>query len=209
MLRFFVFLLFALALNAAQNTRTLGLESFLGGNAGEKGEIELAKIRIENLKAMKKELEDEARALAQKAKENEPVFVDANSDEVAVLLEQIASLKNQIHALKNANATEMPQEPKNTQGVYLSTDEIVSLPQQEAKKDDLNLLKNACDANDGDACNNLALLTNKKELFEKACELNSALGCANLSILLLGEDEKKAELLTIKACSLGDKSSCK
>ena len=172
MLRFFLFFIFAVVLNAAQNQRTLGLESFLGGNAGEKGEIELAKIRIENLKAMKKELEEEARALAIKKQQQAPVYVDIDDPQVGELLAQIASLKSQIQDLKNADAT-TTQELKNTQGTYLSTDEIVNLSQKpDLKKYNLNSLKNACDDDDGDACNNLALLTNKKELFEKACELN-------------------------------------
>ena len=84
---------------AEKNASTLGLESFLGGQAGEAGEIELAKIRIANLLAQKAELEREARELEAKRKERAANLVSADSPEVIALLKQIAELKAQIAKL--------------------------------------------------------------------------------------------------------------
>lgn len=90
-------------LGAEKNASTLGLESFLGGEAGETGEIELAKIRIANLLAQKAELEREARELEAKRKERAVNLVSADSPEVIALLKQIAELKAQIAKLSAEN----------------------------------------------------------------------------------------------------------
>ena len=91
-------------LGAEKNASTLGLESFLGGQAGEAGEIELAKIRIANLLAQKAELEREARELEAKRKERAANLVSADSPEVIALLKQIAELKAQIAKLSAENS---------------------------------------------------------------------------------------------------------
>lgn len=90
-------------LGAEKNASTLGLESFLGGEAGEAGEIELAKIRIANLLAQKAELEREAVELEAKRKERAANLVSADSPEVIALLKQIAELKAQIAKLSAEN----------------------------------------------------------------------------------------------------------
>ena len=89
---------------AEKNASTLGLESFLGGEAGEAGEIELAKIRIANLLAQKAELEREAAELEAKRKERAANLVSADDPEVIALLKQIAELKAQIAKLSAENA---------------------------------------------------------------------------------------------------------
>ena len=89
---------------AEKNASTLGLESFLGGQAGEAGEIELAKIRIANLLAQKAELEREAAELEAKRKEREANLVSADDPEVIALLKQIAELKAQIAKLSAENS---------------------------------------------------------------------------------------------------------
>ena len=91
---------------AEKNASTLGLESFLGGEAGEAGEIELAKLRIANLLAQKAELEREAAELEAKRKEREANLVSADDPEVIALLKQIDELKAQIAKLRAENATE-------------------------------------------------------------------------------------------------------
>lgn len=91
-------------LGAEKNASTLGLESFLGGEAGEAGEIELAKIRIANLLAQKAELEREARELEAKRKERAANLVSADNPEVIALLKQIAELKAQIAKLSAENS---------------------------------------------------------------------------------------------------------
>ena len=83
---------------------TLGLESFLGGQAGEAGEIELAKIRIANLLAQKAELEREAAELEAKRKERAANLVSADDPEVISLLKQITELKAQIAKLSAENS---------------------------------------------------------------------------------------------------------
>ena len=93
-------------LGAEKNASTLGLESFLGGEAGEAGEIELAKIRIANLLAQKAELEREAAELEAKRKERAANLVSADSPEVIALLKQIAELKAQIAKLSAENTAE-------------------------------------------------------------------------------------------------------
>ena len=93
-------------LGAEKNASTLGLESFLGGEAGEAGEIELAKIRIANLLAQKAELEREARELEAKRKEYEANLVSADSPEVIALLKQIDELKAQIAELSAESSSE-------------------------------------------------------------------------------------------------------
>ena len=90
---------------AEKNASTLGLESFLGGQAGEAGEIELAKIRIANLLAQKAELEREARELEAKRKERAANLVSADSPEVIALLKQIDELKAQIAKLSAENSS--------------------------------------------------------------------------------------------------------
>lgn len=90
---------------AEKNASTLGLESFLGGEAGEAGEIELAKIRIANLLAQKAELEREAAQMEAKRKEYEANLVSADSPEVIALLKQIAELKAQIAKLSAENSS--------------------------------------------------------------------------------------------------------
>ena len=91
-------------LGAEKNASTLGLESFLGGEAGEAGEIELAKIRIANLLAQKAELEREAAELEAKRKERAANLVSADSPEVIALLKQIDELKAQIAKLRAENS---------------------------------------------------------------------------------------------------------
>lgn len=91
---------------AEKNASTLGLESFLGGQAGEAGEIELAKIRIANLLAQKAELEREAAELEAKRKERAANLVSADSPEVIALLKQIDELKAQIAELRAENSAE-------------------------------------------------------------------------------------------------------
>ena len=97
-------------LGAEKNASTLGLESFLGGETGEAGEIELAKIRIANLLAQKAELEREAAELEAKRKERAANLVSADSPEVIALLKQIAELKAQIAKLSAENSAENSSE---------------------------------------------------------------------------------------------------
>ena len=115
-------------LGAEKNASTLGLESFLGGQAGEAGEIELAKIRIANLLAQKAELEREAAEMEAKRKEREANLVSADSPEVIALLKQIDELKAQIAKLRVENAAENSSEnassaitknPAELQGEYI------------------------------------------------------------------------------------------
>ena len=91
-------------LGAEKNASTLGLESFLGGEAGEAGEIELAKIRIANLLAQKAELEQQAAQMEAKRKERAANLVSADDPEVIALLKQIAELKAQIAKLSAENS---------------------------------------------------------------------------------------------------------
>ena len=91
-------------LGAEKNASTLGLESFLGGQAGEAGEIELAKIRIANLLAQKAELEQQAAQMEAKRKERAANLVSADSPEVIALLKQIAELTAQIAKLSAENS---------------------------------------------------------------------------------------------------------
>ena len=93
-------------LGAEKNASTLGLESFLGGQAGEAGEIELAKIRIANLLAQKAELEQQAAQMEAKRKERAANLVSADDPEVIALLKQIAELKAQIAKLSAENSAE-------------------------------------------------------------------------------------------------------
>ena len=93
-------------LGAEKNASTLGLESFLGGEAGEAGEIELAKIRIANLLAQKAELEQQAAQLEAKRKERAANLVSADDPEVIALLKQIDELKAQIAKLRAENSAE-------------------------------------------------------------------------------------------------------
>lgn len=114
-MRFFaIFVLFIALLFGAQNERTLGLESFLGGNAGQKGEIELAKIRIENLKAQKAELEARAAELERLKKEREPILVDIDDPQVSELLAQIAALKDEISRLSGSSDENAQNDTNNT-----------------------------------------------------------------------------------------------
>ena len=100
---------------AEKNASTLGLESFLGGEAGEAGEIELAKIRIANLLAQKAELEREAAQMEAKRKEYEANLVSADSPEVIALLKQIAELKAQIAKLSAENSAENSAKNSSTE----------------------------------------------------------------------------------------------
>ena len=100
---------------AEKNASTLGLESFLGGEAGEAGEIELAKIRIANLLAQKAELEREAAELEAKRKERAANLVSADSPEVIALLKQIAELKAQIAKLSAENSAGDSAENSSTE----------------------------------------------------------------------------------------------
>lgn len=102
-------------LGAEKNASTLGLESFLGGEAGEAGEIELAKIRIANLLAQKAELEREARELEAKRKERAANLVSADSPEVIALLKQIDELKAQIAKLSAENSAGNSVENSSTE----------------------------------------------------------------------------------------------
>ena len=121
--------LWVCCLGAEKNASTLGLESFLGGQAGEAGEIELAKIRIANLLAQKSELEREAAELEAKRKEREANLVSADSPEVIALLKQIAELKAQIAKLSAENAagnsgtenasSAITKNPAELQGEYI------------------------------------------------------------------------------------------
>ena len=102
-------------LGAEKNASTLGLESFLGGEAGEAGEIELAKIRIANLLTQKAELEREARELEAKRKERAANLVSADSPEVIALLKQIDELKAQIAKLSAENSAGDSAENSSTE----------------------------------------------------------------------------------------------
>ena len=114
---------------AEKNASTLGLESFLGGQAGEAGEIELAKIRIANLLAQKAELEQQAAQLEAKRKERAANLVSADSPEVIALLKQIAELKAQIAKLSAENSAKnsstenassaITKNPAELQGEYI------------------------------------------------------------------------------------------
>ena len=124
-----------------QNRSTLGLESYLGGDAGMAGEIELAKIRIENLKALKAELQAEAARLRKKANMEAPVYVSSDDPQVGELLAQISALKNEIvwitknsnmnssgnsnmNSSENSSKNSIAQkDPKSTQGVYIFGDD--------------------------------------------------------------------------------------
>ena len=102
-------------LGAEKNASTLGLESFLGGEAGEAGEIELAKIRIANLLAQKAELEQQAAQMEAKRKERAANLVSADSPEVIALLKQIAELKAQIAKLSAENTAENSAKNSSTE----------------------------------------------------------------------------------------------
>ena len=102
-------------LGAEKNASTLGLESFLGGQAGEAGEIELAKIRIANLLAQKAELEREAAQMEAKRKERAANLVSADDPEVIALLKQIAELKAQIAKLSAENTAENSAKNSSTE----------------------------------------------------------------------------------------------
>ena len=102
-------------LGAEKNASTLGLESFLGGQAGEAGEIELAKIRIANLLAQKAELEREAAELEAKRKERAANLVSADDPQVTLLLKQIAELKAQIAKLSAENTAENSAKNSSTE----------------------------------------------------------------------------------------------
>ena len=121
---------------AEKNASTLGLESFLGGETGEAGEIELAKIRIANLLAQKAELEQQAAELERegaeleaKRKERAANLVSADSPEVIALLKQIAELKAQIAKLRAENSagnssaenasSAITKNPAELQGEYI------------------------------------------------------------------------------------------
>lgn len=116
-------------LGAEKNASTLGLESFLGGEAGEAGEIELAKIRIANLLTQKAELEREAAQLEAKRKERAANLVSADSPEVIALLKQIDELKAQIAKLSAENSagnssaenasSAITKNPAELQGEYI------------------------------------------------------------------------------------------
>ena len=112
-------------LGAEKNASTLGLESFLGGEAGEAGEIELAKIRIANLLAQKAELEREAAQMEAKRKERAANLVSADDPEVIALLKQIDELKAQIAKLRAENASAenasstITKNPAELQGEYI------------------------------------------------------------------------------------------
>ena len=100
---------------AEKNASTLGLESFLGGQAGEAGEIELAKIRIANLLAQKAELEQQAAQMEAKRKERAANLVSADDPEVIALLKQIAELKAQIAKLSAENTAENSAKNSSTE----------------------------------------------------------------------------------------------
>ena len=102
-------------LGAEKNASTLGLESFLGGEAGEAGEIELAKIRIANLLAQKAELEQQAAQMEAKRKERAANLVSADDPEVIALLKQIAELKAQIAKLSAENTAENSAKNSSTE----------------------------------------------------------------------------------------------
>lgn len=110
---------------AEKNASTLGLESFLGGQAGEAGEIELAKIRIANLLAQKAALEREAELLEAKRKEREANLVSVDDPAVVALFEQIAKLKAQIAELSGADkgnsriSNTITKDTKDLQGEYI------------------------------------------------------------------------------------------
>ena len=110
---------------AEKNASTLGLESFLGGETGEAGEIELAKIRIANLLAQKAELEREAAQMEAKRKERAANLVSVDDPEVIALLKQIDELKAQIAKLRAENASAenasstITKNPAELQGEYI------------------------------------------------------------------------------------------
>ena len=107
---------------AETNASTLGLESFLGGETGEAGEIELAKIRIANLLAQKAKLEREARELEAKRKERAANLVSADSPEVIALLKQIDELKAQIAKLRAENSS--AENSRSSSAITKNTAEI-------------------------------------------------------------------------------------
>ena len=107
--------LWVCCLGAEKNASTLGLESFLGGQAGEAGEIELAKIRIANLLAQKAELEQQAAQMEAKRKERAANLVSADDPEVIALLKQIAELKAQIAKLSAENTAENSAKNSSTE----------------------------------------------------------------------------------------------
>ena len=109
---------------AEKNASTLGLESFLGGQAGEAGEIELAKIRIANLLAQKAELEREAAELEAKRKERAANLVSADSPEVIALLKQIAELKAQIAKLSAGNSAKNSSAENATSAITKNSAEL-------------------------------------------------------------------------------------
>ncbi|MFW5887876.1 MAG: TPR end-of-group domain-containing protein, partial [Bacteriovoracia bacterium] len=84
------------------------------------------------------------------------------------------------------------------------------------KKDAIKYLSMACDHENAEACNNLAVayynLKNMKKMqdsFKKACDLDLAPGCSNLAQYLRKNKQKpKAKKLYLKACKLGDKNAC-
>ena len=114
---------------AEKNASTLGLESFLGGETGEAGEIELAKSRIANLLVQKAELEREAAQIEAKRKERAANLGSADSPEVIALVKQIAELKAQIAKLSAENAAKnsstentssaITKNPAELQGEYI------------------------------------------------------------------------------------------
>ena len=203
MLRIFCILLFALALNAAQNQRTLGLESFLGGNAGEKGEIELAKIRIENLKAMKKELEEEARRLAIQKHLDAPVYVEADDPQVGELLAQIASLKKTISELSKEGQKPQIKKPENSakkdefiskQGLYISADGAKSFEFSKNSSTLENSKENSKISENSDPAGreqNSKISENSvlKEQFKKACDAKNFEKCNDFGVFAFGKSE--------------------
>ena len=111
---------------AEKNASTLGLESFLGGETGEAGEIELAKIRIANLLAQKAELEREATELEAKRKERAANLVSADSPEVIALLKQIDELKAQIAKLSAENSAENSSENSSVENSAENTSSAIT-----------------------------------------------------------------------------------
>ena len=111
---------------AEKNASTLGLESFLGGETGEAGEIELAKIRIANLLAQKAELEREAAELEAKRKERAANLVSADDPEVIALLKQIDELKAQIAKLSAENSAENSSENSSVENSAENTSSAIT-----------------------------------------------------------------------------------
>lgn len=196
-----------------QNRSSLGLENFLGGETGEAGEIELAKIRIENLKALKAELEAQAARLRAKAAMDAPVYVSSDDPQVGELLAQISALKNEIATMTSAENSSLnsseKKDPRSMQGAYIfSDDRILDGNSTLAQSVGQNSSGNSTLAQNSSKNSTLP----KNELYEKECQ-NDANACYELGVMYeLGakvpKDLAKARALYAKACKGRNFQAC-